>query len=97
VITLAWDPSCIATDDDYGVYQGTLGDFAGGAPLACSTGGSTSLPLPPVPGDAYFLVVPQNANREGSYGRTSAGSERPQGPMACREQKASVCPGPVGG
>ena len=48
----------------------------------------------PSDGDRYYLVVPHNTNVEGSYGRDSAGAERPPGnPTACNgTQELEPCP-----
>lgn len=51
--------------------------------------------ITPSSGDRYDLVVPRNALREGSYGLTSDGSERPASAYSCMPQAvASSCPGP---
>jgi hypothetical protein len=84
-VELTWADSCAVGDQDYAVYQGTLGDFAGHVPVDCSTGGATTHTF--TPGDSvYFLVVPRNASREGSYGTDSAGAERPRSGSACVPQ-----------
>ncbi len=89
----SWDRSCVVSDGDFAVYQGTHGDFSSHAPVACSTGGATALTFTPGPGDRYYLVVPRNARREGSYGLLSDGSERPSAPAACAPQAiTNTCP-----
>jgi hypothetical protein len=90
-LTLSWDPSCSAHDQDYEVYEGALGDLASGVPRACSTGGATSTSFAPGAGSRYYLVVPRDAWSEGSYGQRSGGAERPQPPAACRPQVTGAC------
>lgn len=94
-VVLSWAGSCLASDTDFEVYAGALGRFDAYAPLACSTGGATTYPLPPDPGDRFFLVVPRNATHEGSYGTGIAGAERPALDGACLPQEISDCPSSV--
>ena len=77
-LDLSWGSSCLASDVDYEVYQGFIGDFAIHNPLSCSTGGLTEITVPLPLGDKYFLVVPSSVTSEGSYGRTRDGTERPR-------------------
>ena len=92
-ITLNWAPSCLAGDTDFEIYEGTVGDFTSHVPRFCSTAGGTTLTFPPSPGSTYYLVVPRNATREGSYGTDSNNVERPQGGVfACWDQAIDVCP-----
>jgi hypothetical protein len=91
-VALAWGASCFATDIDYAVYEGVLGDFASHAPRLCSTGGALSATVTPTGDNVYWLVVPQNASVEGSYGFDSAGSERPVSSGACRPASVGSCP-----
>ena len=90
-IVLSWGASCATADADFAVYEGSLGDFASHEPRACGTGGSRSVELNPVAADAYYLVVPVNADREGSYGSDSAGAERPQAIDACAPRVLHAC------
>ena len=48
--------------------------------------------LTPSPADSYYLVVPRNANFEGSYGLDGAGFERPTAAAACTGQELASCP-----
>jgi hypothetical protein len=89
-LILQWSASCAETDTDYEVYEGTLGDFSSHVALLCTTGGATTATLTPSPADSYYLVVPRNAQYEGSYGQDSAG-ERPQGLSSCLTQVAAPC------
>ena len=87
-----WSPSCAAGDDDYEVYEGLIGDFTSHAALLCTTGGATSTTITPTAGSRYYLVVPTNGTREGSYGVNSGDVQRPQGAAVCQEQEVVVCP-----
>ncbi|HXH28273.1 MAG TPA: calcium-binding EGF-like domain-containing protein [Candidatus Polarisedimenticolia bacterium] len=90
-VTLTWDPSCLATDTDYAVYEGVLGDFTSHQPRFCGTGGATTLSFLPQSDIAYFLVVPLNWVREGSYGLMSGNLERPPSAAACLPQLIAAC------
>ena len=85
-VTLVWQGSCAGSEDDYAVYEGTLGSFTSHTPRACSTGGTASHALTPSAGDTYYLVVPIHADREGSYG-----DERPPSTTACAPQQVRPC------
>ncbi len=91
-LTLTWDPSCRTTDTDYAIYEGVLGEFYSHDLRFCSTSGVTTKTFTPIAGDTYYLVVPLNATREGSYGTTKAGTERPPATPACLPQWIGVCP-----
>ena len=91
-LLLSWSPSCTAIDSDYEVYQGALGNFTSHQSVLCSTGGATSARIQPDAGGRYYLVVPRNAEREGSYGTASSGAERPPAAIACRPQLVGSCP-----
>lgn len=92
LLHLSWAPSCETGDDDYEIYRGMLGDYGSHGPLVCTTGGLTSLTVDPEPGSSYFLVVPRNATREGSYGRGSDGLPRFRPTAACLLQDTVNCP-----
>jgi hypothetical protein len=91
-VALSWDASCSFGGDDYAVYEGSLGDFASHAPVTCSTGGERTLTFMPGSGSRYHLVVPRNAEVEGSYGTHSSGAERPVGSPACAPWEIGGCP-----
>lgn len=90
-VTLNWGASCQIGDDDYEIYEGDLGVFTSHLPKACSTGGATTQTLTPVSTSAYYLVVPRNAEAEGSYGTDSTGAARPVGASVCLAQSIAAC------
>jgi len=89
---LTWDPSCGESDNDYEIYEGELGSFASHQPITCTTVAETFRTFTPSDGNRYYLVVPRNWYREGSYGLRSDGSERPQGVGACVARLTGACP-----
>jgi hypothetical protein len=94
-IELTWGASCLTGDSDYEIYEGVLGSFASHWPRVCSTGGLQSRRFRPAAGNRYYLVVPRNLQREGSYGNRSDGSERPGSPSPCLPQAVTAsCPAP---
>ena len=90
-ISLSWGNSCSFDDLDYEIYEGTIGDFYSHTARLCSTGGSTTATFAPAAGDTYYLVVPTNASREGSYGIDGDGNPRPQGEIFCLPQTLGAC------
>jgi hypothetical protein len=88
-LALAWGASCSPIENDYAVYEGTLGSFSSHQSVVCSTGGLTSTTIQPGAGSRYYLVVPRNNQREGSYGNTTAGP-RPPAVNACVAQQAEA-------
>jgi hypothetical protein len=91
-IRLSWGASCNGCDSDYGVYEGQLGDWDSHTLRSCTSGGLLAQVIAPDAGSAYYLVVPSDGRREGSYGRTSGGDERPPGVAACFPQQHEPCP-----
>jgi hypothetical protein len=91
-IALSWGASCKVSDSDYGIYEGPIGGtFTSHASKLCSTDGETTAEIVPALGSRYFLVVPQSIQSEGSYGKTSAGAQRPQGANACLPRLIGSC------
>ena len=88
---LSWSPAC-GPVSDYAVYEGSLGTPGSHVPLQCATGGATTATVPPSLGDRYYLVVPSSGGNEGSYGRTSDGTERAPSAAACAPQQIVGCP-----
>ena len=91
-LTLTWGASCTPTDTDFAVYEGALGSFTSHVPRLCSTAGSLIVTLTPAAGSSYYLVVPTNGPREGSYGTRSDLAERPPSAAACLPQAIAACP-----
>ena len=90
-LTLGWEASCSGLDDDYEIYEGTIGDFSSHTSKLCSTGGATEATITPGTGSVYFLIVPNNGVREGGCGFDSSGDPRPQGLAACLPRSAGSC------
>ena len=59
----------------------------GPEPGVCRRDPSDVIPV----GDTYYLVVPHNGSREGSYGTDSSGRERPPAIEACLPQAVGGC------
>lgn len=96
-IKLTWGDSCKSSDSDYSIYEGTISAFYSHVKKVCSTAGEKTWTFATAPeGNVYWLVVPRNATRGGSYGTDSSGIERPQPPSSldrCRTLQFE-CPGP---
>ena len=91
-ITLSWSPSCAAGDDEYAIYEGTLGDFASHLPAECSLTGTTTHTMEPASESSYYLIVPSNGGVvEGSYGEDSDGTERPRSAAPCLFGQSITC------
>jgi uncharacterized repeat protein (TIGR01451 family) len=91
-LVLSWGPSCLASDADYEIYEGSFDDFVHYWPIACDTGGARTYFHDLPGGNAYYLVVPTNFRFEGSYGVVEAGVERPVGDPVCLPQAIGACP-----
>lgn len=91
-IRLSWGGSCVATDSDFEIYAGDMSDFTAHGPKFCSTAGATTLTFTPAAANEFYLVVPRNAAREGSYGTDSAGGQGPLAASACLPQAVAGCP-----
>ena len=90
-VNLSWFRSCSTADTNYEVYEGSVGSWASHVPVTCATGGTTSS-FAPAAGNRYYLIVPTNGASEGSYGKSSAGVERPASSSACVAQSIGSCP-----
>ena len=90
-VRLDWSASCAGVDNDYGVYEGTLGDFTSHLPVACTTGGMETTTFAPGSGNQYYLVVPSATTQEGSYGTRTGGMEREASLSACLSQNITAC------
>jgi len=93
-IVVTWGASCSAGVEDYGIYEGRLGAWYGHTAIDCTDeGGDLRETILPGTGNRYYLVVPKNANDEGSYGRSSGGAERPRGASPCSPSRTlAPCP-----
>ena len=93
-IRLGWGGSCVAGDSDFEIYAGDMSDFTVYGPKFCSTAGATTLTFTPAAANEFYLVVPRNAAREGSYGTDSTGGQRPPAgaATACLPQAVAGCP-----
>jgi hypothetical protein len=91
-LDLDWGPSCGA-GSDYSVHEGTIGSWYSHDKKLCTTLGATAATITPGAGDAYFLIVPLDLTREGSYGVNGASVERPPSITTCRPgSDATGCP-----
>ncbi len=93
-INLYGSASCVSTDVDYGVYEGTPGAFTSHVPRVCSTSGATAATIVPGVGNMHDIVVPHNGAVEGSCGKDSASVERAASAAACFPQSIAACPQP---
>jgi hypothetical protein len=77
-LDFVYAPACDATQ--HTIYSGPLSALAtyGYASAKCNVGASGSASFVPAAGDQFFLLVGQDGVREGSYGKNSAGVERPE-------------------
>jgi hypothetical protein len=92
-LQLAWGDSCVVTDTDFAVYEGSIGNFRSHTPVLCSTGGATTTTVAQPAGNTYYLVVPNDQVYEGRYGSSSSGSETPVGPTRCYPAASTTgCP-----
>jgi hypothetical protein len=92
-LDLAWSPSCSASQPDYAVHEGSLGQWYTHAPSICSTAGSQSTTLTASGGNRYYLVVPIAGTFTGSFGTSTANGERPDASPSCTDDRAlSPCP-----
>lgn len=94
VLIVSWTASCSAGAEDYGIYEGQLGNWTSHGAIDChDDGADRTEQIAPAGGNTYYLVVPFNANDEGSYGVDSWGIQRPRGnPTCATTQAVSVCP-----
>ena len=83
-LRLSWSPDC-GGGLNYGVYRGDLAaGYSSLAPLPGTCGvGTTSALVDPSTGSYFFLVAPNDGSAEGSLGRKSDGTLRPQPVQKC--------------
>jgi plastocyanin len=94
-ITASWGASCSTGANNYALYEGDL-PIVGGvythAGKACNIGNVTTTSFTTTKENAYYLLVPETATTEGSYGRSST-AEIPPGTGLCRPtQNLAACP-----
>lgn len=82
-LVLSWSASCASGGVEYGIYEGTIAAIHGGVYDHVRIDCQDSAPpltetITPGGGSHSYLVVPNNAKEEGSYGLNSALVERPQ-------------------
>jgi len=82
--------SCLV-GDDHALYEGSLSDFTSHVPVTCSTSHGTQVTFQPSSGNLYYLLVPINGTREGSYGLYGNNVERPASAAACAPQEIATC------
>ena len=90
-VQLSWSPSCSDGASDYAVYSGIMGTWDQHSPVTCFDAGDdfTETVGGLLIGNRYFLVVPLDPSREGSYGAASNGAERPVGNFStCRSNQS---------
>ena len=93
-LELTWDLPCndaAVPNQDYAIYQGTLGDWDNMTSLSCSTGKARSFLTETDEDNIFWLVVPQNSANEGSYGQSSQGERLPAA-VPCKPQAVATCP-----
>jgi hypothetical protein len=94
-LQMTWQPACnegSTPDQDYAVYEGSIGAFASKSSLTCSTSRATSWLTDAVADDTFLIVVPQTAANEGSYGLDGYHSERAPAQSPCHPQEIGTCP-----
>ncbi len=94
-LTLTWGASCSASASDYAIYEGTLSALRSGtwdqAPKTCAAGADFTETIIPGSANAYYLVAPLAAGKEGLLGSTSSAGERPPAVSACAPREATSC------
>jgi hypothetical protein len=77
-IDVSYTPACDATD--HTIYYGDLASIAGYsyAGQACFVGANGTTSFDPAMDSVFFLVVANDAVKEGSYGEASGGAQRPE-------------------
>jgi hypothetical protein len=76
-VSVSFGPACLATAHTivYGPLSGVASYTYGGR--VCGVGTSGIATLAPGPGSVFWIVAGETATLEGSYGKSSAGVERP--------------------
>jgi hypothetical protein len=84
MLMLEWEDSCSATDE-YGIYQGVLGNWYDHVAVQCGDGDGVDLSemIPEPAASSYFLIVPYDQT-EAPPGKDSSDVPRPQGAVGQR-------------
>jgi hypothetical protein len=92
-LEISWDASCTAPGPDYSIHEGFLGVWYSHAAVRCTSAGALQATLTPADGSRYYLIAPVRDGFTGSFGQSSAGSERPDGDPSCTGDRAlAPCP-----
>ncbi len=77
-LQVRWSPSCDSGVEDYGIFEGVLGNWYSHQIVTCSDGASDlSEEFDPADGNRYYLVAPWGGATDGSFGEAGSGIERP--------------------
>jgi hypothetical protein len=89
-LDLTWGDSCGPDQNDFAVYEGTIGTWYSHTKKLCTTAGAQNASdLTPSAASSYYLVVALSTTSEGSYGTNSAGAEIPVGVSSCRAVRST--------
>jgi hypothetical protein len=92
-LQLDWDVSCAGLGPDYSIHEGLLGVWYSHAAVRCTSAGMLQATLTPADGSRYYLIAPVRDGFTGSLGKSSTGSERPDGDPSCTDSRAlAPCP-----
>lgn len=85
LLDFSWGASCGLAVTQYAVFEGVLGGGYNHAPFngQCAVAGTALGAQAPGAGNRYYLIVPESATAEGSYGVNSSGAEIPVGATRC--------------
>jgi hypothetical protein len=79
-LDLTWGDSCGPDQNDFAVYEGTIGNWYSHTNKLCTTAGALGVSdFTPSAASSYYLVVALSTTSDGSYGTNSAGAEIPVG------------------
>ena len=89
-VKLTWGLPCNdvpVPGQDFGLYQGTIGNWANRSSVVCTTGKNLTYSWSVPASNVYWVVVPNNNSNEGAYGGTLVPAAG-----ACKPQLVGVCP-----
>jgi len=92
-LELRWNAPACSGAADFAVFEGSIGNWTSHQSVICTdTAGDLRETLPPAAGNRYYLVVPIDAQSEGSFGVDSSGAERFRPATAgCRAVQDLTC------